>query len=41
MILHDVEIGDNSIVGANSVVTENFPSYCIAMGIPATKIIER
>jgi acetyltransferase-like isoleucine patch superfamily enzyme len=33
-------IGKNSIVGANSVVTKNIPDYCIAVGIPA-KIIKR
>ncbi len=35
-ILPGVTIGDNVIVGANSVVTSNIPSDCIAAGIPAT-----
>ena len=41
MVLPSIEIGDGCIIGANSVVTKNIPSYCIAAGMPATKIRER
>lgn len=34
------KLGDNVIVGANSVVRGNFPSYCVIAGVPA-KIIKR
>lgn len=37
-ILPGVCIGDNSIIGANSVVTKNIPENCIAVGNPATII---
>lgn len=30
-----VKIGENSIIGMNSVVTKDIPSYCIAAGCPA------
>ena len=33
-------VGKNSVVGANSVVTKDIPSYCVAVGNPA-KIIKR
>ena len=33
-----VSIGDNSIIGAGSVVTQNIPSTVIAAGNPATVI---
>ena len=39
-ILGDVIIGDNVIIGPNSVVVKNIPSSCIAVGIPATIIKE-
>lgn len=39
-ILSSVNIGDGVVVGANSVVTHDIPSYCIAAGSPA-KIIKR
>lgn len=35
IILPGVEIGDGSIVGANSVVSKDIPSYSIAVGAPA------
>lgn len=35
VILGGIEIGDNSIIGANSVVTKNVPANSIAIGIPA------
>lgn len=34
-ILKGVQIGDNSIIGAASVVTKSIPANCIATGIPA------
>jgi serine O-acetyltransferase len=37
-ILGDVRIGNNVIVGANSVVIKNVPDNCIVAGVPA-KII--
>lgn len=39
-ILPDVRIGDGVVIGANSVVTHNIPSYCIVAGSPA-KIVRR
>lgn len=39
-ILPGVSIGENTIVGANSVVTKSFPSNVIIAGVPA-KIIKR
>ena len=33
-------IGKNSVVGANSVVTKDIPDYCVAVGSPA-RIIKR
>lgn len=37
-ILPNVKIGDNSIIGANSVVTKDIPANCVAAGNPV-KII--
>jgi lipopolysaccharide O-acetyltransferase len=39
-VLKGVEIGENSIVGAQSVVTKSIPKNSIAVGIPA-KVIRR
>lgn len=39
-ILPGVTIGENSIIGANSVVTKNIPANCIAVGNPA-KVIKQ
>lgn len=39
VVLSGVTIGENCIVGANSVVTKSFPSNCVLAGIPA-KIIK-
>ena len=41
MVPPGVEIGDGCIIGANSVVTKDIPSYCIAAGVPARVIKER
>ena len=38
VILKGVTIGDRSIIGAGSVVTQNIPSDCIAAGNPAKVI---
>ena len=35
-----VSIGKHCVVGANSVVTKDFPDYCVIVGAPA-KIIKR
>lgn len=34
-VMPGVRIGKGSIIGANSVVTNNIPPYCVAAGIPA------
>jgi acetyltransferase-like isoleucine patch superfamily enzyme len=39
-ILKGVSIGDNSIIGTNSIVTNNIPNNTIAAGIPA-KVIKQ
>lgn len=39
-VLKGVEIGDNSIIGALSVVTKSIPANSIAVGIPA-KVIKK
>lgn len=39
-ILAGVHIGDNVIIGANSVVTHDIPSNCMAAGMPA-KVIKQ
>lgn len=38
VVLSNVRIGKNSIIGANSVVTHDIPPYSIAVGIPAKVI---
>lgn len=40
VILSGVNIGKNSIIGANAVVTHDIPANCIAVGIPA-KVIKK
>lgn len=35
VILGDIEIGDNCVVGANAVVNQNMPDGALAVGIPA------
>ena len=39
-ILANVHIGNNVVVGANSVVTKDLPDNCVAAGIPA-KIVKQ
>ena len=39
-ILPGIEIGRNSVIGANSIVTKDIPENCIAVGNPA-KVIKR
>jgi serine O-acetyltransferase len=41
VILGPVEIGSNSIIGANSVVTRDIPPNVIAFGVPAVVIKTR
>lgn len=43
MVLKGVTIGDNSVIGAMSLVTKSIPANCIAAGNPAKviRIIER
>lgn len=38
MILGDINVGNNSIVGANSVVTKSFSDNSILVGTPAKNI---
>lgn len=40
VILSGVTIGENTIIGSNSVVSRNIPSRCIAVGSPA-RILKR
>lgn len=40
VVMPGVTIGEQTIVGANSVVTENLPAQCIAVGNPA-RVIRR
>ena len=40
MILPKVKIGNNVIVGANSVVTQDLPDNCVAAGAPARIVKE-
>ncbi len=39
-IFPGVTIGDNVIIGANSIVMHDIPSYCVAVGCPA-KVIKK
>ncbi|WP_369426114.1 serine O-acetyltransferase [Croceibacterium aestuarii] len=34
-VLGDIEIGSNSVIGANSVVLQSFPPYSVIVGAPA------
>ncbi len=40
-VMGNISIGDNSEVGANGVLLESLPANCIAVGVPATKIISK
>ena len=40
VIVGNVHIGKNCVIGANSVVTKDIPDYSVAAGIPA-KVIKR
>ena len=40
-ILGPITVGENSIIGANSVVTRDIPKNSIVSGIPAVKIKDR
>ena len=40
MVLKGVTIGDNSVVGAMSVVTRDIPADCVAVGAP-TRVVRR
>lgn len=37
-VLPGVSIGDNSVIGAGSVVSRDIPSNCLAMGVPCKVI---
>ena len=41
VILPGITIGDNSVIGANSVVTRDIPANCISGGIPCRIIKEK
>lgn len=40
VVVGNVHIGKNCVIGANSVVTKDIPDYCVAAGIPC-KIIKQ
>ena len=40
VVVGNVKIGRNCVIGANSVVTRDIPDYCVAAGIPA-RVIKR
>jgi serine O-acetyltransferase len=37
-VLGDIEIGSNSIIGANAVVLQSFPPHSVIAGIPARAV---
>ena len=39
-IMPDITIGDNSVIGAGSVVTKNIPSNVVAVGNPCRVLRE-
>ncbi len=40
IITAGVTIGENSLIGAGSVVSEDVPDYCVAVGNPA-RVVKR
>jgi acetyltransferase-like isoleucine patch superfamily enzyme len=40
VVLPGVTIGEHCVIGANSVVTRDVPSYSVAVGVPA-RVIKR
>ena len=40
ILIAGITIGENSIIGAGSVVTQNIPDYCVAVGNPA-RVVKR
>lgn len=38
IVMKGVTIGDNSIIGAGSIVTKDIPANCIAAGVPCKVI---
>jgi acetyltransferase-like isoleucine patch superfamily enzyme len=41
VLMQGVRVGKGSVVGANAVVTESIPPYCVAVGSPARVIRKR
>lgn len=41
VILGGITVGDDVVIGANSVVTTDLPSGCVAVGSPARAIVNR
>ena len=39
-IIHQINIGDQTVIGAGSVVVRNIPKMCVAYGVPA-KIVRK
>lgn len=39
-LLGSVQIGEGAVIGANAVVIEDVPAFCVAVGVPA-RIIDR
>ena len=37
LVLPGINIGNNVIIGAGSIITKNIPDNCIAYGIPCKK----
>lgn len=38
LILRGVSIGNNTVIGAGSVVTKSIPDNVLAVGVPARKL---
>jgi acetyltransferase-like isoleucine patch superfamily enzyme len=41
VILDGIELGQGCVIGAGSVVTQSFPEYTVAVGVPAKKLKTR